>query len=319
MSSLPVPVDSLATPYLDPAAIERVVAMEDVLARNAAITRGYHELAHAVAAILGRDQANWLVFGQWASAEARRSIVGEAVPAFLRPLFGPGVAAAVAAGNAAVFGDVAPPFIRFVLALAREPAARVGRQRADAVLAELCAHPQLAASEDLRRAFTAYVDAVLLGAAIAAGDPDPDLARRRAARILVANVSIGAHEQVVADPFVRAAIPGRWIAAIAATSHMGLRVPEGVLELGRDVPPPAYLGGRLFPPELEVLDDPDAVALAARFGQDLASATHSDAPDWESYDERMGFIFTLLRAHQADPSLFDLPPDTPDTPEASFP
>lgn len=52
-------------------------------------------------------------------------------------------------------------------------------------------------------------------------------------------------------------------------------------------------------------------ALAARFGQDLASAADSDAPDWESYQERMGFIFTLLRAHQADPALWGLPPGTP--------
>jgi hypothetical protein len=64
--------------------------------------------------------------------------------------------------------------------------------------------------------------------------------------------------------------------------------------------------------ELEVLDDLEAVALAARFEQDLASAAHSDAPDWESYDERMGFIFTLLRSHQCDPELFDLPPGTPE-------
>jgi hypothetical protein len=291
-----------------------VVAIPDPLERNAAITRGYHALSGAVAAILGRDHANWLTFGQWASAEARESIDGTGIPAIVRPFFGDDIARAVADGNAAIFGDVAPPFIRFVRAFAGDRAARFDRQRAGAVLAELSAHPQLAASEDLRRAFTAYVDAVLLGAAIAAGDRDPTLARRRAARILVANVSIGAHEQVVADPFVRAAIPGRWIVAIAATSHMGLRLPEGVLELGRDVPPPDYLGGPQFPPDLEVLDDPDAVVLAARFGQDLRSAAHSDAPDWESYDERMGFIFTLLRSHQADPSLFDLPPGTPEAP-----
>ena len=145
--------------------------------------------------------------------------------------------------------------------------------------------------------------------AVEAGDPGA--AVRRAARILVANVSIGAHEQRVADPYVRAAIPGRWIAAIAATSHMGLRIPEGVLELSRDVPPPAYLGGAQFPSDLEALVDPEAVELARRFGQDLGSAARSDAPDWESYEERMGFIFTLLRSHQADPSLFDLPPGTP--------
>ena len=311
MSWTSAPADPLATPYLDPATIARVVAMDDVLARNAAITRGYHELALATAAILGRDQANWLVFGQWASAEARRSMLGESVPAALRRLLVGEVAAAVAAGNAAVFGDVAGPFIRFVRAFA-DPAVGADRARAADALDRLCDDPQLAASKDLRRAFTAYADAVVLGATIRAGDPDPDLPRRRSARIFVANVSVGAHEQVVADPFVRAAVPGRWIVAVAATSHLGLRIPDGVLSLGRDVPPPAYLGGAQFPPELATLDDPDALALAARFGQDVASAVHSDAPDWESYEERMGFIFTLLRSYQADPSLFDLPPGTPE-------
>jgi hypothetical protein len=305
--------DPLATPYLDPAVVARVVAMDDVLARNAAITRGYHELAGAVAAIVGRDQANWLVFGQWASAEARRSILGEAVPRPLRRLLADDVAAAVAAGNAAVFGDVAPPFIRFVRAFA-DPAVAADPAAARAALAELCADPQNAASEDLRRAFAAYADAVTIWAAIRAGDADPALARRRAVRIFVANVSVGAHEQVVADPYVRAAVPGRSIVAIAATSHLGLRIPDGVLELDRDVPRPAYLGGAQFPPDLEDLEDPDALDLAARFGQDPASATHSDAPSWESYEERMGFIFTLLRSYQADPALFGLPPGTPEGP-----
>ncbi len=315
MSALPAAHDPLATPYLDPAFVARVVAMDDALARNAAITRGYHELAHAVAAVLGRDQANWLVFGQWASAEARRSILGESVPRPLRSLLAGGVAEAVAAGNAAVFGDVAPPFIRFVQAFA-DPVVAADPDRAAAALAGLCADPQLVASEDLRRAFTAYVDAAVLQATIRAGDPDPALARRRATRIFVANVSVGAHEQIVADPFVRAAVPGGSLLAIAATSHLGLRIPDGVLELDRDVPPPAYLGGAQFPPELDVLEDTDALALATRFGQDPGSAIHSDAPNWESYEERMGFIFTLLRSHQADPGLFDLPPGTP---EAALP
>ena len=155
------------------------------------------------------------------------------------------------------------------------------------------------------RAFAAYADAFDL---LAAGDPDP---RRRALRMLVANVSVGAHEQRVADPFVRAAIPGRWLSAIVATSHMGLRLPEGTLALSHDVPPPAYLGGPAFPALLEHLEpDAEALALALRFHQDPETADQSDAPDWESYDERMGFIFTLLRAHQGDPALFDLPPGT---------
>lgn len=304
----------MGSPLLDESDIARITATDDPLVRNAAITRGYHALSEAVAALLGRTDANWLTFGQWASAEARRSIDGEAIPAIVRPLLEPSVRDAVAGGNAAIFGDVAPPFIRFLRAAgpiadevtARGADAASGHARLAAALDELVAHPQLAASEDLTRAFRAYADALLLRWE---GDGD---GAAFAARMLVANASVGAHEQRVADPWVRAAIPGRWISALAATAHMGLRIPEGVLELSRDVPPPAYLGGAMFPPVLAELHDEEAIALAARFGQDLDDAARSDAPDWESYEERMGFIFTLLRAHQRDPSLFALPPGTPD-------
>ncbi len=119
----------LDLPYPDEAAIERIVGIPDLLERNAAITRGYHALSEAVAAVLGRDQANWLTFGQWASAEARRSISAEAIPAPLRGLMSEGVAAAVAEGNAVIFGDVAPPFIRFVRAFAPIAGAPAVRSR----------------------------------------------------------------------------------------------------------------------------------------------------------------------------------------------
>ena len=43
--------DPLASPYLDPEVVRRVVGMPDPLERNAAITHGYHELSEAVAAV----------------------------------------------------------------------------------------------------------------------------------------------------------------------------------------------------------------------------------------------------------------------------
>ncbi len=223
----------LDTPYLDPAFVARVVADPDPLPRNAAITRGHHALSEAVAALLGREHANWLTFGQWASAEARESITGSTVPRVVRPFFGHEIAAAVASGNAAIFGDVAPPFVRFVTLFT----AAGGSPRAVAAArAAMLADPRIAASEDLARAFVAYADAFELLAA----------------------------------------------------------------------------GGAQFPPALKHLRDPEALALARRFGQDLDSAARSDAPDWEDYAERMGFILTLLRSHQGDPALFALPPGTPD-------
>ena len=290
--------------FLDQSVIAATVAIEDPVKRNVAITHGYHALAVAMAGVVGRTDANWLCFGQWASAEAGRAIRQESVPSLLRPVIGREVAAAVAAGNAAVFGDVAPPFARFVRAFAPIAAEAPDPRVARAAAAGLLAHPQLAASEDLRRAFGAYLDAMLLR-----GASDADGVRRRAERMLVANASIGAHEQIVADPHVRAAIPGSSVVAIVATAHLGIHIPDGALELHRDVPNPRYLGGAPFPPALLELRDPEARALAVRFGQDLRSARDSDAPNWEDYRERMGYIFTLLRAYQQDPAMFELPAD----------
>lgn len=295
--------DPLHDPFLDLETIGRVVTMADVVERNRAITRGYHALSEAVAALLGRSDANWLTFGQWASAEAGRAIRGESIPALARPLLGGAIERAVAGGNAAVFGDVGPPFARFVVAFRDHPSAQHDPGEAAAILEALFATPELRESVDLRDAFAAYVDVLLLR------HTSPDLAARRAQRMLVANVSVGAAEQVVADPFVKAAIPGRSIVAVIATAHLGIHLPDASLALDRDVPPPAYLGGAQFPPELAALDDPDLCALAARFGQDPSSAADSDAPDWEDYQERMGFIFTFLRAYQRDPALFVMPTD----------
>jgi hypothetical protein len=324
------PPDPFDSPYLDPSFVAEVVATPDILARNAAITRGYHALSDAVAALLGRSDANWQTFGQWASAEARLSMTGEAVPRFVRPIVGDDVAEAVGEGNAAVFGDVAPLFIAFVQAArpfaeqaatrraAAEGAAAGAPSRAvdraavgAAVTAALSSVAGFDGSDDLRRAFAAYVDAFVLEPG-SPGAPDPEAAERRAQRMLVANASIGAHEQQVVDPYVKAAIPGRSILAMAATARMGILVPEGLLRLSRDVPPPAYLGGPTFPAALLRLSDPEALALAERFGQDPGSAADSDAPDWEDYRERMGFIFTFLRAYQQHPGLFTLPPGTPE-------
>ena len=308
---LPWMVDTpspLETPYLDPDHVARTVALDDLLERNAAITYGYHGLAEAVATILGRRHANWLTFGQWASAEARSAIAGQNVPAALRHLLAEQVSKSVAEGNAAIFGDVAPPFIRFVTLYRDAGRHAPGSPAREALRAELLADPSISRSTDMVTAFTAYADAADL---LADGDPDP---RALAARMFVGNVSVGAHEQELADPFIRAAIPGRWFAAVVATSRMRLLLPEGELALDRDIPAPDYLDGEMFPELLRALDDPDALALARRFKQDLGSASRSDAPDWEDFAERMGFIFTLFRAYQCDPTLHAMPPGIPDPP-----
>ncbi len=196
-------VPAFATPYMDPAHVARAVSIADGLERNAAITHGYHDLSEAVAAILGRDHANWLTFGKWASAEARASIAGQTVPLPLRHMMAHQVSQAVAQGNAAIFGDIAPPLIVFVNAYRDGRDRPLGSQERADRRAALLAHPSISRTDDLRLAFSAYADAVDL---LAAGNPDP---RRLAERVFFGNVAVAAHEQALADPFIRAAIPGR--------------------------------------------------------------------------------------------------------------
>ena len=47
-----------AADYLDEEAIADVIAIDDAIARNEAITFGYHVLAVAMAEVVGRDNAN---------------------------------------------------------------------------------------------------------------------------------------------------------------------------------------------------------------------------------------------------------------------
>ena len=243
---MPAPgADPLATPYLDPATIARVVAMEDVLARNAAITRGYHDLALATAAILGRDHANWLTFGQWASAEARRSIDGAAVPAAIRPFVGDDVAAAVAAGNAAIFADVAPPFIRFVREMRSIPRAPLTR-RSQAAFVRLAAHPQLAGSEDLTSAFRAYGGrppaAALLGeeggrrASLTVSPPTPRLVHTSSA---------------LPTRSCERRSPGAGSPRSRPRCTWGSASPRASWSSRGTCRRPTYLGGAMFPPGLE--------------------------------------------------------------------
>ncbi|MDQ3265404.1 MAG: hypothetical protein M3Y59_17395 [Myxococcota bacterium] len=60
--------------------IDRIVAMEDPVARNHAITQGYHDVSNAVGELLGKENANWATFGVWASKQAGQTIRKEDAP-----------------------------------------------------------------------------------------------------------------------------------------------------------------------------------------------------------------------------------------------
>ncbi len=62
--------------------IRAICAMQDLVARNHAVTQSYSDLSNAVGHLLGVENANWSTFATWASKQAGVSIRGEDMPRF---------------------------------------------------------------------------------------------------------------------------------------------------------------------------------------------------------------------------------------------
>lgn len=267
--------------------VERLTDIPDPVQRNYAITAQYFSLGIELANRLGNRDANWLIFGAWASHSAGKFIRGDLVPVSWGQ-------AAVAEGNLAIICDIGPRFARFLEVSDAVPVAELeGAVRADRLLTE---------SPALAEAFDAYASAMVLGSSV-----DQFVCSKRAQLILRANILVAHHEQEFADPMVDAAIPLGGVAGILGTRFVKITTPDGDLDVCRDVPEPGYLAGRQWPDGLTELKDDRLVALVTSYGQSLTTTRYSNATSWESFNERMGYITCFFRAYQQDPSLFRLP------------
>jgi hypothetical protein len=162
----------------------------------------------------------------------------------------------------------------------------------------------------LREAFTRYQRQH--------SEPDP---RRRAQSIVLANLEVGLHEQTRLQPQIRraidAAIPRRdpgWrllrrklqrelseLGRVVITRRlMVLTLPGAVLALGRNLDMP-------FPEQLRSPDDPELVALLARYEPVPPAVDDCAAHDWSELAQRMHYIAHLFRAFHEDPQLASAP------------
>ena len=364
--SLSMPVDPTSL-----ARIEWVIGLDrEPVRRNLLITQGYHDLSDALAGALGRENANWCTFASWASRTAGRFIREEEVPAAFRVLLGKlepihvslarlndalarvnteasrdhdgilaivrdtvrDVAEAIAAGNLAVFGELAPLFARAlaVLAADEKPTAL------DTLVAELRPGPSERDGQTL-------LMSALRTYAVARAEADP---RRKAAHMLFANGQVGLHEQIRLQRFIAGsinaplrdalsaaleesgegmphplahevhAVVSRMLHPIADATEalwqrfatrelMTLELPDGTLMLGRDVPAPPH--APLYPEVLDPIDDPAVSEFLGQYGADKPLAHDLDDRDWARLSYRMAYILELFRSRQCDAALFDEP------------
>lgn len=341
----------------DEAEIATIAALDDPVLRNLWITESYARFAHHLLDRLQTDQT-WCTFAIWASNTAGVSIREEELPRIVRDLLDDcddqvdaivevgsdhhpavdwmvgnlrrthvdrlmrtalrDVADHIAHGNALVFAELGPLFVRFIDEIERRE--EFGAHEVDDVLRRAQIPTDLELVHD---AFRCYASA------IAADDPSV-----RAQFVLAGNIAAVLHEQQRLQDDVAAALDAglvdvageierrcrRWVPAflrsrIAAAAErrvarhvqhlwdhtatcllMTMDVPGETLRLSRDVPPPP--DGPLFPPALDPIDLDELSALMAVWDPTAGTGVGSGAHDWADLHVRMGFIVNLFRSRQ---------------------
>ncbi|MEQ8435934.1 MAG: hypothetical protein RIB65_00465 [Ilumatobacter fluminis] len=341
----------------DEGEIARIAGLDDPVLRNLWITECYARFAHHLLDQLRTDQT-WCTFAIWASNTAGVSIRQEELPhavehlladcdqevdaiveigsdhhpavdwlvgnlhrvhidRLIRQALGD-VADHIAHGNALVFAELGPLFVRFIDEIERRDV--VTAADVDDILR--CA----AIPTDLPLVRDAFHD---YARAIAADDPT-----ERAQYVLAANIAAVLHEQQRLQDDVASALDAglvdvaaevdrlcsRWLPSfvrsrvaeaaeqrvarhvarlwdhVATCLLMTMDVPGETLRLSRDVPPPA--GGPLFPPALDPIVSDELAALLTAWDPTGGTGVGSGAHDWADLHVRMGFIVNLFRSRQ---------------------
>jgi hypothetical protein len=226
-------------------------------------------------------------------------------------------------GNAEVYGEIGGLYSRLISALGND--VNLDLTRLAPVVAYLDSKPSEQGGQALlRQAAENYYRARF--------ETDPSL---KAQLVLLANAQVGKHEQmrlqgcledflggaleqrivqhaqqqccgiatleIAVTPIARAAgkfAKEEWTKLLTDLAlHLNLPGNE-TLHLRSDVPPP--LGKPLYPPDLQELSNPAALAILEEFGADTPTAIGTGATDWSNLVQRMHYILVLFRSRQLE-------------------
>lgn len=308
------------------AAVDLANRPEDTAgSRNRDITQGYHDFSEQTALTLGRDNANWTTYGQWASAGAGEVIRGnlpgnkaERAGAFVIGVDTDQAIRATAEGNATIFRDVGPQLASYNRAILGDPRWRTDPERMPALVDKAAADAERVTgqktSPQMSEALHAYGDAAVLNSRQPLNAAQQ---QELAQTIYRGNVRIAEHEQTIADKAVDSAIqdtvggdiagmlfPKTGSASEEATERIQIGFGSGMMHVSDDVT------GKV-PDQLQHVDD-------AKLNQDIQGwnngkpyedRSYSDASNWRDFGERMGYISHVFAANQQNgESIFGGPP-----------
>ncbi|MGK3993788.1 hypothetical protein [Sorangium sp. So ce1024] len=231
----------------------------------------------------------------------------------------------IALGNLKVFEELGPLFARMIQLYRACP--RPGDAEREALLDGLVPGPSPEGGQGLLRSAMAHYHEAML-------TEDAD---KKAELILLANARVGLHEQVRLQPYIARALnapircmiqtvgsPGRHLPdalrsmiqdqldkvqalwrLVATKEMMTMRLPNELLELGRDLPPPP--GSPLHCPELATIEDRELYELLREYDAHDHTTDGCGAEDWASLRERMSYILELFRSRQSCERLLERP------------
>ncbi len=205
-----------------PEDVAQVAAMQDLIARNNEVTRGYYLYSQRMRTYFP-DEVSWVTLATWASAQAGRTVRKEDMLRTLewrlgdsdivrRIVHGPlrlgaryvigavlelnpfeRSSQAVSRGNIKVYREIGAEFARFLRLVEQ----RAGEEQINAFIDSLTPGDPPDGQAYLKTAFRAYFDAMQLPAG-----------KDRSELILLGNLSIGVHEQTRLQPEIEESIDG---------------------------------------------------------------------------------------------------------------
>lgn len=316
---------------------ELLLAYPDRLERNEAVTAQYKELSDGMKGIVGGDNANWATFAVSASDEIGRNLKGN-LGIGLSEATGGDPRYWLSVGNSKLVSDIGPGFQYFVETF------KDGKNRnmsfddfwkgfqnkwGDRGISYLDGHRD--PEHDMKNAFKAYYDAMKLHdkeQTLSPMNPTQSadratLADQRGKLMLYANTLVGLQEQEIVQPEVE---NGLKVAGLVTN-------PGGMAGWGVDFHLPED-GGRRLDTDIDLPNTPNRVSLAGGSfttvdgqtikldqairdrlngldgnpnNEDESNPANSGTDHWESYSQRMGYIYQLFADYQRDPAMFNDP------------
>lgn len=313
---------------------ELLLAYPDRMERNERVTEQYYNLSTQMSDIVGKDNANWATFAQWASDEIGRNLNG-----------GLGIALGdiggdpkywLSVGNSMLISDIGPSFQHFVDTFGGGKNRDMSfEQFWSSFESKYSGHeltyvgagkdPQL----DMKNAFKAYFDAMHLKDGEAKLTDPTQLAAsqdHRAQLMLYGNSLVGLQEQDIVDDEISNGMNAASDLGISAVNPWGLGHPW----IDFHLPGNGGHGERRIDTDLDMPNSPTRVNFSEDFvtadgkkinlgdamrdrlngldgdlgNEDETDPANSGTNHWENYSQRMGTIYHLFANYQRDPEMF---------------